>query len=98
MGDLAKVNGIDIWWEDFGDSKNPTVLLIMGAYTNSQAWPKSLINLLVQNNYHVVRFDNRDSGKSTWFGKRNFFENLIKFFPSFLLKNLIRYVIRSNYK
>ena len=45
MGDLAKVNGIDIWWEDFGDSKNPTVLLIMGAYTNSQAWPKSLINL-----------------------------------------------------
>ena len=39
MGDLAKVNGIDIWWEDFGDSKNPTVLFIMGAYTNSQAWP-----------------------------------------------------------
>ena len=98
MGDIAKVNGIDIWWEDFGDSKNPTVLLIMGAYTNSQAWPESLINLLVQNNYHVVRFDNRDSGKSTWFGKRNFFENLIKFFPSFLLKYLIRHVVRSNYK
>ena len=98
MGDLAKVNGIDIWWEDFGDSKNPTVLFIMGAFTNSQAWPKSLINLLVQNNYHVVRFDNRDSGKSTWFGKRNFFENLLKFFPNFLLKYLIRYVVRSNYK
>ena len=98
MGDLAKVNGIDIWWEDFGDSKNPTVLFIMGAYTNSQAWPESLINLLVQNNYHVVRFDNRDSGKSTWFGKRNFFENLIKFVPSFILKYLIRYVIQSNYK
>ncbi len=98
MGDLAKVNGIDIWWEDFGDLKNPTVVFIMGAYTNSQAWPMSLINLLVQNNYHVVRFDNRDSGKSTWFGKRNFFENLIKLFPSFLLKYLIRYVIQSNYK
>ena len=98
MGDLAKVNGIDIWWEDFGNSKNPSVVFIMGAYTNSQAWPMSLINLLVQNNYHVVRFDNRDSGKSTWFGKRNFFENLIKFFPSFLLKYLIRYVVRSNYK
>ena len=98
MGDLAKVNDIDIWWEDFGDSKNPTVVLIMGAYTNSQAWPMSLINLLIQNNYHVVRFDNRDSGKSTWFEKRNFFENLIKFFPSFLLKYLIRYVIQSNYK
>ena len=98
MGDLAKVNGIDIWWEDFGNSKNPSVVFIMGAYTNSQAWPKSLINLLVQNNFHVVRFDNRDSGKSTWFGKRNFFENLIKFFPSFLLKYLIRYLVRSNYK
>ena len=45
MGDLAKVNGIDIWWEDFGDSKNPTVVFIMGAYTNSQAWPMSLITV-----------------------------------------------------
>ena len=51
MGDLAKVNGINIWWEDFGDSKNPSVVFIMGAYTNSQAWPMSLINLLVQNNF-----------------------------------------------
>ena len=98
MGETAKVNGIDIWWEDFGDPKNPSVVFIMGAYTNSQAWPMSLINLLVRNNFHVVRFDNRDSGKSTWFGKRNFFENLIKFIPSFIVKLLIRYVVQSNYK
>ena len=95
MGETAKVNGIDIWWEDFGDPKNPSVVFIMGAYTNSQAWPMSLINFLVRNNFHVVRFDNRDSGKSTWFGKRNFFENLIKFIPSFIIKLLIRYVVQS---
>ena len=98
MGDLAKVNGINIWWEDFGDSKNPSVVFIMGAYTNSQAWPMSLINLLVQNNFHVIRFDNRDSGRSTWFGKRNFFENFIKYIPSFILKYLIRKIVQSNYK
>ena len=63
MGETVKVNEIDIWWEDFGDPKNPSVVFIMGAYTNSQAWPMSLINLLVRNNFHVVRFDNRDSGK-----------------------------------
>ena len=50
----------------------------------------SLVNLRVRNNFNVVRFDNRDSGKSTWFGKRNFFENLIKFIPSFIVKLLIR--------
>ena len=28
MGEIAKVNNIDIWWEDYGDKSNPTVLLI----------------------------------------------------------------------
>ena len=33
---LAQVNNIDIWWEGYGDQKNPPVLLIMGpvSYTH----------------------------------------------------------------
>ena len=70
MGEIAKVNNIDIWWEDYGDKSNPTVLLIMGANANCMQWPDQLIAELVANDLHVLRFDNRDVGKSTWFNKR----------------------------
>ena len=63
---IAEVNDISGWWEDFGDSSNPTVLLIMGANANAIQWTLDFINPLVEADFHVVRFDNRDVGKSTW--------------------------------
>jgi pimeloyl-ACP methyl ester carboxylesterase len=63
---IAEVNDINIWWEDFGDSSNPTVLLIMGANANAMQWPLEFVNPLVEAGFHVIRFDNRDVGKSTW--------------------------------
>ncbi|MFM1566463.1 MAG: alpha/beta fold hydrolase, partial [SAR86 cluster bacterium] len=63
---IAEVNDINIWWEDFGDSSNPTVLLIMGANANAMQWTMEFINPLVEAGFHVIRFDNRDVGKSTW--------------------------------
>ena len=62
---IAEVNDINIWWEDFGDSSNPTVLLIMGANANAMQWPLEFVNPLVEAGFHVIRFDNRDVGKST---------------------------------
>jgi len=59
-------NGIEIWYEDFGDPSNPTVLLIMGAIAQAISWPLDLIEPIVDAGYHVVRFDNRDIGLSTW--------------------------------
>jgi len=59
-------NGIEIWYEDFGDRSNPTVLLIMGASAQATAWSLELIEPIVDAGYHVVRFDNRDIGLSTW--------------------------------
>ena len=29
-GQITKLNGIDLWWDSYGDQKNPTVLMIMG--------------------------------------------------------------------
>ena len=29
-GRITKLNGIDIWWNSYGDQENPTALLIMG--------------------------------------------------------------------
>ncbi|SVA90759.1 uncharacterized protein METZ01_LOCUS143613 [marine metagenome] len=63
---IAEVNNINIWWEDFGDSSNPAVLLIMGANANAMQWTLEFINPLVSAGFHVIRFDNRDVGKSTW--------------------------------
>ena len=33
-GQITKLNGIDIWWDTYGDEKNPTVLMIMGLNSN----------------------------------------------------------------
>ncbi len=89
MGTVAKVNGIEIWYEEFGDASNATVLLIMGANANCKQWDQVFIDQLVSNNFHVVRFDNRDVGKSSWFGKEPAFNKFLKILPSFLLKIIV---------
>ena len=62
----AKVGAIEIWWEDFGDRARETVLLVMGATAQATAWPPAFYEPIVEAGYHVVRFDNRDIGLSTW--------------------------------
>ena len=62
----VKANNIEIWYEEFGESTNPTVLLIMGAGGQGIMWNMELINGIVNAGYHVIRFDNRDTGLSTW--------------------------------
>lgn len=63
---IVKANNIDIWYEDFGNASNPAVLLIMGAGAQCVMWNMKLINKIVNAGYYVVRFDNRDTGLSTW--------------------------------
>ena len=78
---IAEVNDISIWWEDFGDSSNPSVLLIMGANANCMQWPLEFIDPIVEQGFHVVRFDNRDVGKSTWFYKESVISKIAKLLP-----------------
>lgn len=61
-----KSNGIEIWYEDFGNPADPAVLMIMGAWAQATLWPMEIIGPIVSEGYHVVRFDNRDVGLSTW--------------------------------
>lgn len=56
---------IEIAWEERGDRKNPTVLLIMGVAAQLVHWPIGFLDALVARGLHVVRFDNRDAGRST---------------------------------
>jgi pimeloyl-ACP methyl ester carboxylesterase len=59
-------NGIQIYYEAFGDPKEPTVLLIVGMDEQCTAWFPYFYEPIVEAGYHVVRFDNRDSGLSEW--------------------------------
>ncbi len=90
MGNLTNINQLNLWWEEFGERSDPVVLLIMGAYMNSQAWPFELIERLVDHRMRVIRFDNRDSGKSTWFGKKTRVERIAGFLPASLLRSILK--------
>lgn len=56
---------ITLCYETFGDPADPTALLIMGLGTQMIAWHEDFCAELADRGLHVVRFDNRDVGRST---------------------------------
>jgi pimeloyl-ACP methyl ester carboxylesterase len=61
----ALPSGIELCYETFGDRSDPTALLIMGLGTQMIAWHEDFCAELASRGLHVVRFDNRDIGRST---------------------------------
>ena len=61
----VRANGIDIEYESFGRDGDPLILLIMGFAAQLILWPEALCQGLAAKGFRVVRFDNRDIGKST---------------------------------
>ncbi|MGW6545891.1 alpha/beta fold hydrolase [Streptomyces massasporeus] len=59
----VKARGITLGVESFGDDNAPLVLLAGG--TTMLSWPDALCERLAVGGRHVVRYDLRDSGKST---------------------------------
>lgn len=59
-------NNIDINYDSFGDKSHPVIILIMGLATQMIYWDEQFCKLLALRGYWVIRFDNRDNGKSTW--------------------------------
>ena len=57
--------GIELCYETLGDPNDPALLLIMGLGFQMIAWPQELCEGLAARGFHVIRFDNRDSGRST---------------------------------
>jgi len=57
-------NGLRLAYEDFGDKKNPAIILIMGIGSQMILWPESMCKALAEKGFYVVRFDNRDTGLS----------------------------------
>ena len=51
--------------EEFGVADRPAIVLIMGATASMIGWPDGLCIELARHGFRVVRFDHRDTGRST---------------------------------
>src|SRR3954470_24647916 len=60
--------GVTLCYETFGDPADPTALLVMGLGVQMIGWREDFCEQLAERGFHVVRFDNRDAGRSTHFG------------------------------
>ena len=62
---IAHANGIDICYEIFGDAGAEPLLLIMGLGAQMIHWDDEFCHQLAARVFRVIRFDNRDIGKSS---------------------------------
>jgi len=61
----AHVNGIDICYEIFGAANAEPMMLIMGLGAQMIHWDDDFCRRLAARGFRVIRFDNRDIGKSS---------------------------------
>ncbi len=59
-------NGLNLQYDSFGDENDPALILIMGLGTQLVHWDDDFCRFLASYKLRVIRFDNRDIGKSTW--------------------------------
>jgi pimeloyl-ACP methyl ester carboxylesterase len=57
--------GLTLCYERFGNESDPPMLLIMGLGTQMIGWPDEFCAQLAERGFHVIRFDNRDIGRSS---------------------------------
>lgn len=62
---IAPANGIELAYQEIGDADGEPLILVMGLATQMIAWPEEFCSLLADRGFRVVRFDNRDIGRSS---------------------------------
>jgi pimeloyl-ACP methyl ester carboxylesterase len=60
-------SGIEIAYERRGNPSDPVVLLVMGLAAQLIHWSEGFLAELLRRGLQVIRFDNRDAGRSTHF-------------------------------
>jgi pimeloyl-ACP methyl ester carboxylesterase len=63
--EMAKIGDLELCYETFGDPADPALLLIMGLGTQMVGWPEEFCGMLAARGLFVIRYDNRDCGRST---------------------------------
>lgn len=62
---LLEINGVELCVETFGNPANPAILLIDGAAASMLWWQAELCERIAARDRFVIRYDNRDTGRST---------------------------------
>jgi pimeloyl-ACP methyl ester carboxylesterase len=62
---FVRSGGLRLWTERCGDPRHPAVLLIMGQAAQGITCPDQLVDRLVARRRQVIRFDHRDTGRSS---------------------------------
>ncbi|MEV1286529.1 alpha/beta hydrolase [Micromonospora sp. NPDC049679] len=57
--------GISLTYEQFGDAGGDPIVLVAGLGQQLHSWPTAFCEQLAARGYRVIRFDNRDAGRST---------------------------------
>src|SRR3954447_10002881 len=65
---VAAIGELELCYETFGERSDPALVLIMGLGTQMIAWREDFCEQLAARGFFVVRFDNRDVGRSTTLG------------------------------
>ncbi|WP_153945047.1 alpha/beta fold hydrolase, partial [Acinetobacter baumannii] len=64
---MVKINDVEICTECFGNPDHPALLLIMGANASMIWWDDEFCEKLAAKGRYVIRYDNRDVGRSTFY-------------------------------
>lgn len=62
---LIPVGELELCYEEFGAPEDPALLLVMGLGTQMLGWRPDFCAALAAEGFRVIRFDNRDIGRST---------------------------------
>jgi pimeloyl-ACP methyl ester carboxylesterase len=63
---FASANGLALCYDSFGDPAAPPLLLIMGLGAQMILWDDEFCAGIADRGFRVIRFDNRDIGRSTY--------------------------------
>ena len=62
---MIEANGVELCTEAFGDPADPPILLIGGTGASMLWWEEDFCRMLAGDGRHVIRYDHRDTGRST---------------------------------
>lgn len=62
---IARLDGIEVAYETFGEPGRPLMVLVMGIGVQMLGWDEEFCEMLAGRGFRVVRFDNRDVGRSS---------------------------------
>jgi pimeloyl-ACP methyl ester carboxylesterase len=62
---VAELGPIELCYQEMGDSEGEPLVLVMGLGTQMIHWEDGFCRLLAAEGFRVIRFDNRDAGRST---------------------------------